>query len=138
MSENITLKMEEAEKIELALQNAMFINRNNIHSDTTANWNAQPGLIAKKDHIYIYTDYTQVSSINIPAMKVGDGNAYLIDLPFVSSGGGSESPRVQEHLANTSIHVSEEDRAFWDNKVTCFTSNDNSEILVFSKESEEN
>ena len=133
---DFTLKLDEVNKINLQLKDALFINRDNIHSDTCANWNAQPELIGQKNHIYVYTDYSEVQGVNIPALKIGDGNAYLIDSPFITGGGGT-SQEVKDHMANEEIHVSEEDRAFWNNKVTCFISNGDSEALVFSKESEE-
>lgn len=88
-----------------------------IYSDTTANWNAKVGLIAKKDCVYVYTDYTMDGDTPIPSMKVGTGNAYLIDLPFVYSG-----------------DVTAEQIAFWNNKVTAYIDHDDEELLVLSKD----
>lgn len=67
-----------------------LLNRNNIHYDTTANWNSKPLVIAERSHIYIYSDYTTTvkdgETVYVPAMKIGDGSSYLIDMPFATSG----------------------------------------------------
>lgn len=56
---------------------------NQIHAGTTEEWNAQPELIGEREHIYVYTDYCSENGTVYPALKVGDGESYLIDLPFV-------------------------------------------------------
>lgn len=85
-----------------------------ILSDTTANWNAQKKLISRKDILYVYTDYRTVDGENIPGLKVGDGNAYLIDLPFV----GISS-------------ITEEERQKWNEKVALEEPSGGSETLIF-------
>lgn len=102
----------------------------NIFSDTTENWNAQRDLISKKDCIYIYTDYQTIDGVSIPAIKVGDGSAYLIDLPFVM---GNDT-RLNDHINDTNVHIQPGEREFWNNKVTCFISASDEEILVITKE----
>lgn len=88
-----------------------------IFQDTTANWNAQTFLIGKKDCLYVYTDYKQEDGKDIPAFKVGDGLAYLIDLPFSYMG-----------------NVTDEQIAFWNNKITAFMDDIDSENLILSKD----
>lgn len=88
-----------------------------VFADTTANWNAQPQLLSKKDCLYIYTDYAMDGDKPIPSMKVGTGNAYLIDLPFVYSG-----------------NVSAEQIAFWNNKVTAYMDEVVDENLILTKD----
>lgn len=101
-----------------------------IFVDTTANWNAQRDLIAKKDCIYVYTDYQVIDGIEYPALKVGDGMAYLIDLPFVM---GSNAA-LNEHINDTDVHIQPGERQYWNNKVTCFMSAADDETIVFTKE----
>lgn len=113
----------------ITIINTTAVDNSNIHSDTTANWNAQVDLVAKKNHIYVYTDYQSMSGVNIPGIKTGDGTTYLIDLPFVD---GNQTV-LNEHIANMNIHVSNNDRAFWNNKVTCFISKGDAETIVFTK-----
>lgn len=82
---------------------------NPIHQDTTEGWNSQPNLIAKKNHLYFYTDYQQVGGVNVAGVKLGDGTSYLIDIPF-------EDAQFQDHIRNTVVHITQEEREFWNNK----------------------
>lgn len=80
-----------------------------IEQDTTEAWNSQPNLIAKKGHLYFYTDYKNVGGENIAGLKLGDGTSYLIDLPFIDA-------QFQEHISNTIVHITQQEREFWNNK----------------------
>lgn len=77
-----------------------------IISKTKAEWNAEPQYVSVKDMIYVYTDYRQEEDPttheikNIPAVKIGDGTSYLIDMPFAT------------------IPITEEDIERWNNKST--------------------
>ena len=99
-----------------------------VHTDTTEHWNAQPQLIAESGHVYVYSDYTIIDDEPVPAIKVGDGTSYLIDMPFVA--GNDEL--WNDHIRNTVIHVTATDKAFWNNKVSCFLSAVDAENLVFT------
>lgn len=80
-----------------------------VYSKTTAEW-AENREISEKGAIYIYTDYEQDSQgDDVPAFKLGDGKAYIVDLPFTDI-------LMQEHMANTNIHITPEERAFWNSK----------------------
>lgn len=94
---------------------------------TTATWNSQPLLVGKKGYIYIYSDY-QVNSEGkkLAGMKVGDGNAYLIDNPFIDE-------LYFEHIHDAIVHIMPEEREFWNNKVRCYMSDDNTR-LIFTTE----
>ena len=94
---------------------------------TTATWNSQPQLIADRGYLYIYADYKQnEQGQNIAGIKVGDGRAYLIDMPFTDD-------LYARHIEDTVLHISQEDRDRWDNKVTCFLDPLDTNILIFSK-----
>lgn len=94
-----------------------------VSENTTAGWNSNPQYLPKAGEICIYTDYATIqddlgNDIVCPGIKVGDGNSYLIDMPFV----GDETrylllQRIRAHEQNMAIHVSAEDRAFWNNKL---------------------
>lgn len=71
-----------------------------IRFNTRAAWDSAPMLISEPDIFYVYTDYRKQNGYNIPGIKLGDGNAYLIDIPFFDTG------------------VTEADREFWNNKVS--------------------
>lgn len=86
-----------------------------IVSNTVAGWNAQSGLVSAKNIIYVYTDYKVVDGQPVPNIKIGDGNAYLIDLPFV--------------VGETS--VTQEQIEFWNGKASVMIDPFNPERLVF-------
>lgn len=98
-----------------------------LYADT-ATWNSQAQLVSQMGYIYIYSDYKQDREGNdIPGIKVGDGNAYLIDLPF-------STKLIDEHIADAVIHITSAERNFWNNKVTCYIDDNNITRLVFSKD----
>lgn len=98
-----------------------------LYADT-ATWNRQAQLVSQIGYIYIYSDYKQDGEgNNIPGIKVGDGNAYLIDLPF-------STKLIDEHIADAVIHITSAERDFWNNKVTCYIDENNITRLVFSKD----
>ncbi len=94
---------------------------------STETWNSKPDLISEKGYIYIYSDYKQNDQgQNIAGFKVGDGNAYLIDLPF-------SDEALTNHINDTVVHITQAEREFWNDKVRCYidadVSNDN---LIFT------
>ena len=103
-------------------------------SGTTAQWNAQASLVSEANVLYIYTDYktktVSGNTVNIPGLKIGDGTTYLIDLPFVAA----NEDALAEHIANTTVHITANERANWDNKVSCFLDDQNNEMVVFTTE----
>lgn len=80
-----------------------------LYSDTTANWNAQTTLVAEAGAMYIYTDHAVVDGVNVSGIKFGDGTSYLIDVPFTDA-------NFIEHAQDTDIHITAEEREFWNNK----------------------
>ena len=97
------------------LQDYLNVNLNKqILFNTTAAWDAQVQLQSQANTLYIYTDRQIDSQGNrIAGIKVGDGNAYLIDMPFTDSA-------IMEHISDNIRHISAEERAFWNNKVSCY------------------
>ena len=97
-----------------------------VQSNTKEYWDSNNNLVSIKDTIYVYTDYKQSKNgDNIPGVKIGDGLAYLIDLPFIDV-------EITEHILNDQIHVSQQDRDKWNNKVGCFINEKDIENLCFS------
>lgn len=100
---------------------------NNVLVGTTAEWNSNPSLIGKKGTVYIYTDKSVNSDGDpVPGFKVGDGLAYLIDAPF-------NDDIMMTHINDSSIHVTDEERLFWNNKVTAYLSPFDIEELILTK-----
>jgi len=129
--QDISIGLDGEDNIDLHLDSDVITvtTDNIVHSDTTANWNAQRDLIAKRGHIYTYTDYKTINGVDIPGIKIGDGTSYLIDMPFVQG----NSTAFDRHISDMSMHVTAEDRLFWNDKVTCFLSAGDAENLVFTK-----
>lgn len=90
---------------------------------STATWNSKPRTISKAGYIYIYSDYRDGE----PAMKIGDGKAFLIDLPFTDD-------IFVEHINDTVRHITQEEREFWNNKVRCYIDPNNDKRLIFTTE----
>ena len=94
--------------------------------DTTENWNKASNFIPLRGEIIIYDDYETktwtemeygeevTKTVNIPNIKVGDGMAYVQDLPFVDQ---RTREILMEHINNQEIHVTLQEKAFWNNKV---------------------
>lgn len=91
--------------------------------DTTENWNAQPDFIPLKGEIIVYKDSRIITDdlgneIPVPDIKIGDGDAYLIDLPFVGDDIRYTMLRyIRNHTENSDIHVTAAEKAYWDQKL---------------------
>ena len=104
--------------VNLPFIDAGTLNGKIIEANTTAYWNQKIDYIPTRGSIIIYLDKNtrQINNetINVPAIKIGDGSAYLIDLPFM---GDSDTQDFINHMADTIVHISEEERIFWNNKI---------------------
>ena len=85
---------------------------------TTNFWNSCRGYIPNRGQILVYSDYKTIwkdgKEIKVPGIKVGSGNAYIQDLAFV----GEDIARdLLQHMNNKSIHVTPEEKVFWNSKL---------------------
>ena len=106
-----------------------------IYYDTTAAWNMMPDMVGEEGYIYVYSDHERLEDelgnvIYVPGIRIGDGMAYLKDLPFLSSG---LADSLLKHINNTIVHITAQERAFWNNKVSCYIDGSDNENLVLSK-----
>ena len=86
----------------------------NIIYNTSEYWNSHPTLISKRGYIYVYSDWAQDSQgRDVAGLKVGDGKAYLIDLPFTEQ-------ILIDHLNDMVRHITEQERENWNQKVRCY------------------
>lgn len=84
--------------------------------NTTEYWNALANYIPDQGKIIIYSN-KYINGNNVyPAIKIGDGSTYLVDLPFLDD---LVYQNFNNHINNTDIHVSAADRIFWNNKINC-------------------
>lgn len=99
-----------------------------VHIKTTAEWQAAD-ISVEEGHIYVYSDYQQdKDGNNIPGIKIGDsGHAALNHTPFIDT-------HIMEHINNTDIHITNAERAKWNNKVTTYDNQIANGILIFSKD----
>ena len=101
-----------------------------VYYDLTQNWDAKTTLISEEGAIYSYGDYSEVDGKKVPAVKIGDGSAYLIDIPFVSENLAS---LITSHIADTSIHVTASEKEFWNNKVNAVLDSSDRENLILTR-----
>lgn len=103
--------------------------------DTTAHWEANPTFIPLKGEVIVYSDYATENVngmlVDIPNFKVGDGLAYVVDLPFV---GDDLRETLSMHLLDTAAHITPAERAFWNAKVRCFVGTQTQEEAVVENE----
>lgn len=92
----------------------------NVYTDTTANWDSKLLYIPEAGDIIIYIDKGTIevdgSMVDVPGVKIADGLAYCVDLPFV---GDDLSKALIEHINNNAIHITEQERIKWNNKLNC-------------------
>lgn len=97
---------------------------------TTEEWNSDISYIPNKGYICVYSDYSTKEDKPIPAIKIGDGTSYLIDLPFVTNGAIEET--LSNHINDMTRHITSAERESWDNKISCYIDKDNPEQVIFS------
>lgn len=110
-SQNVKLDMSDKSQnlnIEMAPVGNVLVNqRTEVLRGTCDYWNNQRHLVSRRNVIYLYTDYIKNTDPETGevtynyGLKIGDGLAYLIDIPFVGGVGSS---------------ISQEMIDFWDNK----------------------
>lgn len=97
-----------------------------IQVNTTAYWNEQISYVPPRGQLIVYTDGNVVDDVLYPKFKVGDGNAYVVDLPFSE---GEYETILQNHLVNQTIHLTTADREKLQNSVVLTLDSEN---LIFS------
>ena len=104
-----------------------------ISHDTKANWNKFPTFVPQKGELIVYSDWKTKTDENgntiyIPGIKFGDGNAYLIDIPFANEADGIDILNEVEAKIAAMMDENDEDsvpnlakriKLLEDNKLTC-------------------
>ena len=91
-----------------------------VFSNKKEVWDAVPSLVSSKNIIYVYLDAFNYTSsdgneVVVPGVKIGDGSAYLIDLPFLSD---DLREVIEKHIGDQTIHVTQNEKNAWNNKVS--------------------
>lgn len=100
-----------------------------------SHWESRPEFVPSEGQLVVWTDHGtatdgQGNEVNVPGFKVGDGNAYNLDLPFVGEDVSSFIENaLSSHVGNASIHVSSEDRLNWNSKVDVSDTVENETLL---------
>lgn len=103
------------------------------YAKTTAEWNSSSPTVSERGVMYVYTDHKTItrpngSTVAVPGIKMGDGLAYVVDLPFINI----DEESFLAHVGDTTSHITNEERQFWNEKVRCFISPSNNENLIFT------
>lgn len=97
-------------------------NKFTYYSKTKEEWNSDITFLSEKNVLYIYSNFKIFSKngqeeIYLPGLKIGDGKSYLIDLPFLNDFDNNIEKVLLDHISNNSIHISDQQRSFWNNKL---------------------
>lgn len=88
--------------------------------DTTAHWAERTDYVAQKGEIIVYSDRRVMNGVPYPALKIGDGRAYAVDLPFVNDDSNEILlDLISAHINDTELHVVPGEREKWNSKVSC-------------------
>ena len=105
--------------IDLPFIDANSINGVNIQVKTVEEWNNNLNYTPFAGEIDIYLNYKYIikneTQIGVSGIKIGDGNSYLVDLPFL----GEVEEIFYDHINNNTVHITAEERQFWNNKLNC-------------------
>lgn len=98
-----------------------------IYYGTTEYWDLGPPIVSEAGSMYVYSDYYTDDSTVVPAIKVGDGMAYVSSLPFINK-------EVDDHINNVAVHLSQKDREKLENSVCARIDEVDGENLILHKE----
>ena len=120
-----------ARSVEKAQTASIHFDGAKVYTDTTENWGRKTDYVPDVGDIIVYTDKDTVDvggdTVLVPGVKIGDGNAYVVDLPFIDD---ALAARLAEHIDDDAIHVSAEDREFWNSQLDCEVED---EELIFTR-----
>ena len=113
----------------------IFDTKLNFESMLESEWANQTQMVSQPNTVYIYRDHRtttdgQGNTVNIAGFKLGDGSAYVVDLPFLSV----DEETFNQHVNDSTIHITSAERTFWNNKDRCYLDENAAETLVFTKD----
>lgn len=117
---------------------SILSSKQEIMYGTRAEWEADPSFVPNRGQIVVWKDKDTIVSndvsTTVPGIKIGDGNAYNVDLPFAGDDivfRLTETMRqmIAEHAA-LSTHITAQERETWNNKVAI--QDVENETLVFT------
>lgn len=99
---------------------------------TKAEWQNSDKITSQPNVLYVTTDYKSVTkdgtTYQIPSFKLGDGNAYVVDLPNATV----DEETFLNHVNDRVVHITQAEREFWNNKNRAEIDENNPECLVMT------
>lgn len=132
-SKSVTVKSTDGKTYRVHLKDENTRNVAAIKSGTKAYWETQSHVQSQKDYLYFITDYfVGKDGKTHPAIKIGDGNAYIGDLPLIVSygDGATNIEEVVDHMEDKQIHITKEEREKWNEKVSCDVDEANGMLIL--------
>lgn len=100
---------------------------NNVYYNTSAYWSEHDRVISNAGVLYIYSDARTIEGVTYPDFKIGDGNSYIIDLPFFDK-------VFYDHIQDQVRHITQQEREFWNRKERCYVDNKDPEAIIFTNQ----
>ena len=105
--------------------------KGSIYTNTSAYWATQISYVPKNGDIIVYSDRETIVEDGVtkfvPGFKIGDGNAFVVDLPFTDA---AVVERFLAHVEDHNAHVTIQEKEFWNNKLNLSL---NGETLEFNR-----
>lgn len=96
----------------------LYDGNSKIEIDTTEGWDEKSGYVPPRGNIIIYSDRRVIEGVPYPGIKIGDGNSALPHLPWFGADDVVDlAHRLDVHVADEDVHVTPEEKAFWNNKL---------------------
>ena len=93
-----------------------------VSEGTTSYWAQNASYVPQKGEIVVYSDYETESGVSIAGIKVGDGSAYVVDLPFTDS---KLKNRFEDHINDMVRHITSTERTAWNDKINVTLTDEN-------------
>ena len=88
--------------------------------DTSAHWSERIDYVPQVGEIVVYSDRRVVDGVPYPGIKIGDGKAYVVDLPFAGDDSNQIiADMISSHINNEEVHLVPGERDNWNSKVSC-------------------
>lgn len=103
-----------------------------VVAKTKAEWQNSGNITSQPGVLYVTTDYKTVTkdgtTYEIPAFKLGDGNAYIVDMPYATV----DEETFLNHVNDRVVHITQAEREFWNNKNRAEIDENNPECLIMT------
>ena len=90
-----------------------------ILMNTAEYWQSRTDFIPPRGALVVCTDrFRTEDGRAVPGIRIGDGDAYVPDLPFVNAD-PELLRRAEAHLTDSDLHVSPAEKTRWNSKLNC-------------------